>query len=107
MNTEAKTFHTAGQISDFPAQLGRVVTIEGIEIAVFHLSNGDICAVENHNPHPKGGPLAEGIVSGHYVYDPLYDWKIDLYTGQVQEPDTSAVQVFPVKTENNTVFIVV
>ena len=35
----------------------------------------------------KQGPLSEGTVSGEYVYCPLHDQKIDLASGEVQEPD--------------------
>ncbi|MCM3781484.1 nitrite reductase small subunit NirD [Neobacillus mesonae] len=105
MNAIPLTYHPAGPLAEFPLQIGRVVFIQGKELAVFRLSGGELCAVENRNPHPKGGPLAEGIVSGHYLYDPLYDWKIDLFTGIVQDPDTGNVQVFPVKIENDIVWI--
>ncbi|MNN14252.1 Assimilatory nitrite reductase [NAD(P)H] small subunit [compost metagenome] len=46
-------------------------------------------------------------MSGHYLYDPLYDWKIDLTTGLVQAPDTGQVQTFPVKVDGNQVFIAI
>ncbi|MNJ05244.1 Assimilatory nitrite reductase [NAD(P)H] small subunit [compost metagenome] len=59
--------------------------------------------MENKNPHPKGGPLAEGILSGYYLYDPLYDWKIDLRSGEVQAPDHGQVATFPVKVEGDSV----
>ncbi|MBY0216383.1 nitrite reductase small subunit NirD [Paenibacillus illinoisensis] len=100
-------YFPAGEIEEFLPRIGRVVEIEGRQLAVFRASDGSVFAADNHNPHPKGGPLAEGIVSGHYLYDPLYDWKIDLCTGQVQAPDQGQVQMFPVKLENGQVWIAV
>lgn len=76
-----------------------------VELAVFRTSNGAIYAVENRSPHPKGGPLAEGIVSGYYLYDPLYDWKIDLRTGEVQAPDRGNVVTYPVTLKGETVTV--
>ena len=64
-------------------QIGKEVQMKGMSIALFRLSNGDIRAVENRCPH-KNGPLAEGIVSGEFVFCPLHDWKISLLTGEVQ-----------------------
>ncbi|MNI83033.1 Assimilatory nitrite reductase [NAD(P)H] small subunit [compost metagenome] len=104
-NLEEMAFYPAGPLNQFLVQIGRVVEVDGQQIAVFRLSDDRIFAVLNRTPHPKGGPLAEGIVSGHYLYDPLYDWKIDLTTGLVQAPDTGQVQIFPVKVEGDQVFI--
>ncbi|MCK6075331.1 nitrite reductase small subunit NirD [Paenibacillus silvae] len=101
------TYFPAGPVDEFLPRIGRVVEIEHQQLAVFRTSDGTIFAAENHNPHPKGGPLAEGIVSGNYLYDPLYDWKIDLTTGQVQAPDNGQVKMFPVKVENDQVWIAV
>lgn len=105
MESKGVTFYPVGALEDFLPQIGRVVEVAGLQIAVFRTSDGRIFAALNQNPHPKGGPLAEGIVSGHYLYDPLYDWKIDLTTGLVQAPDTGQVTMFPVKVEDEQVYI--
>lgn len=105
MESKGETFYPVGALEDFLPQIGRVVEVAGLQIAVFRTSDGRIFAALNQNPHPKGGPLAEGIVSGHYLYDPLYDWKIDLTTGLVQAPDTGQVTMFPVKVEDEQVYI--
>lgn len=104
-NVDRISYDRIGEQSQFLPQIGRVVELHGQEIAVFRLSDHRIFALANKSPHPKGGPLAEGIVSGHYLYDPLYDWKIDLTTGLVQAPDSGQVQTFPVKVEGDQVFI--
>ena len=69
--------YVVGKIEDFPTLTGRVVHIVDRKIAIFHLSNGEIYAVENVCPH-QGGPLAEGMISGSYVFCPLHDRKICL-----------------------------
>ncbi|GIP58032.1 nitrite reductase small subunit NirD [Paenibacillus sp. FSL W8-0186] len=105
MGATQETMHHVGTLDMFMKQIGRIVELNGEQIAVFRDSSDRIYAVENKNPHPKGGPLAEGIVSGHYLYDPLYDWKIDLTTGLVQAPDTGQVKVYEVKVEDGGVWI--
>lgn len=100
-----ESFYLAGPIEEFLPQIGRVIEIEGQQIAVFRTSDDQIFAALNQSPHPKGGPIAEGIVSEHYLYDPLYDWKIDLTSGLVQAPDTGQLQMVPVKVENGQVWI--
>jgi nitrite reductase (NADH) small subunit len=102
---QSAIYYPAGEIEEFLPQIGRVVEIEGHQLAVFRTSDDTIFAAENKNPHPKGGPLAEGIISGYYLYDPLYDWKIDLNTGLVQAPDQGQVQMYPVKIKNGQVWI--
>ena len=102
---KAGKFTTIGTQNDFKMRIGKVVIIEDKEIAVFRTSDGCLFALDNRNPHPKGGPLAEGIVSGHYLYDPLYDWRIDLETGNVQAPDQGKVQVYEVNITGEEVQI--
>ncbi|WP_036689723.1 nitrite reductase small subunit NirD [Paenibacillus tyrfis] len=101
---EQETFYPIGTLDQFLPQIGRTVKWREWEIAVFRTSDGGVYALENRSPHPKGGPLAEGIVSGHYLYDPLHDWKIDLTTGLVQLPDQGQVLTFPAKVEGGQVY---
>lgn len=99
------SFVEAGTLQDYIPRLGKMVRIGQKEIALFRLSDNRVFALDNQSPHKKGGPLCEGMISGHYVYDPLYDWKIDLTTGLVQEPDSGQVQTYPVLVEGNKVKI--
>ena len=98
-----KQLSAVGSVQDFLLQIGRVVMAGEVELAIFRTSEGAFYAVENRSPHPKGGPLAEGMVSGYYLYDPLYDWKIDLRTGQVQAPDHGIVATYPVILDGDLV----
>lgn len=100
-------YYNVGRAEDFLPEIGRIVRLQNEEIAVFRTADDRIYALENKNPHPKatGGPLAEGIVSGHYLYDPLYDWKINLEDGLVQSPDEGQVKVYPVQINGEEVQI--
>lgn len=93
--------------SDLPRGTGYAVTIDHTEVALFKLTNGTVRAVENRSPHPKGGVLAEGLVSGEYVFCPVYDWKISLADGKVQAPDEGQVRTFLVEVEEDFVYILV
>jgi nitrite reductase (NADH) small subunit len=96
-----------GLVTRFPVRIGVRVQLDGLEAAVFRLSDGRIFALENKNPHRKGGVISEGMVSGEYLYDPLYDWKIHLPTGLVQEPDTGSVRTLKVMVEDGQVMLAV
>lgn len=92
-------------LNELPKKLGKTVKIGQKEIAVFHLENGEIRAIENRCPH-KGGVLAEGIVSGEYVFCPMHDWKISVIDGKVQEPDFGCVKTFQTEIEDNKVYLI-
>jgi nitrite reductase (NADH) small subunit len=93
--------------SKVPERVGQVYRIQDLEIAVFRLSNGDIHAIENRSPHPKGGILSDGLVSGEYVYCPVYDWKISLIDGKVQAPDEGMVRTYPTEVFEDKVYITI
>jgi len=75
-----------------------------VELAVFRLSDDTVRAVENRCPH-KHGVLAEGMVSGHYVFCPMHDRKIDLNDGLVQKPDDGCVRTFRATVEDGVVWV--
>lgn len=85
-------------LSDITVKGSRRIKVNELEIAVFRLSDDSVLAVENSCPH-KGGTLAEGIVCGTAVHCPLHDWKIDLRTGRVQEPDEGCVTTFATEVD--------
>jgi nitrite reductase (NADH) small subunit len=91
--------------SNLKARAGYSIKIDEKEIALFKTSNGQVFAIENRSPHPKGGVLSEGLVSGEYVYCPVYDWKISLRDGKVQAPDHGEVRTYKVEIKEDIVFI--
>ncbi|WP_042357162.1 nitrite reductase small subunit NirD [Bacillus rubiinfantis] len=92
--------------SDLKARTGYAFKINDEEIALFKTSSGQVYALENRSPHPKGGVLSEGLVSGEYVYCPVYDWKISLLDGKVQAPDDGQVRAYKVEKVDDIIFIV-
>lgn len=95
-----------GEYKSFPKQLGKTVVFDDQSFAVFKSSDGELFALENRCPC-KGGILADGMVSGAYLYSPMHDWKISLRDGSVQAPDEGNVKSFPVAVEEDKVFITV
>jgi nitrite reductase (NADH) small subunit len=87
-----------GKVTDIDRKGSRTFRVKDTEIALFRLSDGDVLAVENKCPH-KGGALSEGMVCGSKVHCPLHDWRIDLHSGDVQDPDTGCVTTFDVEVD--------
>src|SRR5215472_4255446 len=90
---------------EIPLREGRAVKVGNREIAIFNLGERFL-AVENRCPH-KGGPLADGIVSGSTVVCPLHAWKISLETGEgASGPSASScVETFRVRVEDGVVLL--
>lgn len=89
-----------------PVREGRVVQLGDREIALFNLGDRFL-AVDNHCPH-RGGPLADGIVTGASVVCPLHGWKVDLDTGSVERPagaGTPCLATYPVRVEGGTIVL--
>ena len=67
------------ELDNIPLRQGRSVVLGAVELAIFNLGER-VLAVESKCPH-KGGPLADGIVSGKTIVCPLHGWRFDLETG--------------------------
>jgi len=91
---------------NIPPREGRAVRVGGEEIAIFNLGDRFV-ACENACPH-RGGPLADGIVSGESVVCPLHGYKICLNSGDVTRPEVSVrVDTYRVRVENGVVMVAV
>ncbi|GIP47632.1 MULTISPECIES: nitrite reductase small subunit NirD [Paenibacillus] len=89
------------RLDDIDRLGSRTVRVEDKEVAIFRLSDGSVHAIENRCPH-KGGKLSEGMVCGSAVHCPLHDWKINLHSGRVQEPDHGEVTVYETEVDETT-----
>ena len=91
--------------ANVPPREGRAALVGGREIAIFNL-DGRFLAVDNRCPH-RGGPLADGIVTGGTVVCPLHAWKVSLESGSVQRPAEAAacVHTYPTRVEDDVVWV--
>ena len=85
-------------------RIGRLIDLQGERIALFQLSDGRVCAIEDYCPLTQG-PVLEGIVSGEYLYEPMREYKISLIDGKIQEPDEGQLRVFPVEIIDDDIYI--
>jgi nitrite reductase (NADH) small subunit len=90
---------------NIPAREGRAAIVGDREIAIFNLGTRFL-AVDNRCPH-KGGPLADGIVTGGAVVCPLHAWKFSLHSGAAERSgDSSAcVRTYPTRVEAGIVLV--
>lgn len=102
---ELKRWTRIAYCRDIPLREGRAVKVGNREIAIFNLGDRFL-AVDNRCPH-KGGPLADGIVSGAAVVCPLHAWKISLETGEGvnHASASSCVETFRTRVEHGVIFL--
>ncbi|MHB8249348.1 MAG: nitrite reductase small subunit NirD [Acidithiobacillus sp.] len=93
-----------GSLMEIPQLGGRYVDTPQGQIALLRNEADEVFAVENRCPH-RGGPLAEGFVSGRVVFCPLHNWQIDLNKGEALPPDAGCVKTYPVRVEEGQVYI--
>ena len=92
------------EAENIPLREGRAVRIGDDEIAIFNLG-GHFLACDNACPH-RGGPLADGIISGNTVVCPLHAYKVCLDTGNVTKPEVCVkVETYEVRVENGVVMV--
>jgi nitrite reductase [NAD(P)H] small subunit len=102
---ESKKWSRIAYCRDIPLREGRAVKVGNREIAIFNLGDRFL-AVDSRCPH-KGGPLADGIVSGASVACPLHAWKISLETGEGANSASasSCVETFRTRVEHGVIFL--
>lgn len=102
---EANRWIRIAHCRDIPLREGRAVRVGSREIAIFNLGNRFL-AVDNRCPH-KGGPLADGIVSGATVVCPLHAWKMSLETGKGVNSSSAAscLETFRTRVEGEIVLL--
>jgi NAD(P)H-dependent nitrite reductase small subunit len=81
----------------------RVVEVAGKEVVLFKVQ-GKIFALNNVCPH-RGGPLAEGVLSGSEVICPWHAWAFDLGTGAYTFAPELRVETFEVRVEDGEILI--
>ncbi len=91
-----------GPLTALPERGARCVRLDGLTIAVFRTSTGEVFALRDQCPH-RGGPLSQGIVHGTRVTCPLHDWVIDLETGQASGADEGSTSTFNVRVTDGRI----
>jgi nitrite reductase (NADH) small subunit len=92
------------EAGNIPLREGRAVQVGDREIAIFNLG-GRYLACDNACPH-RGGPLADGIVSGNTVVCPLHAYKVCLETGNVTKPEVCIkVDTYDVLVDGGVVMV--
>jgi nitrite reductase/ring-hydroxylating ferredoxin subunit len=97
-------FVKAAELSEVPPGTGKLVVGPFDKpIALFNV-DGRVFAINHVCPH-RGGPLAEGRLTGTVVSCPWHGWTFDVTTGQPDHPGGHAVATYEVRVEGATIHV--
>jgi nitrite reductase (NADH) small subunit len=83
------------------------VSSDALDVAVFRLADGRLCAIEDRCPH-RGAKLSRGLIyEGDKVACLDHGWSVRLTDGGVEPPEQGCVRTFEVKVEGGVVFVLV
>lgn len=95
-------------VGEVPAGRGKLVTADGVELALFHSGDGRYYASDALCPHEEG-PLSEGALEGPtdrpIVICPWHAFDFDLTTGRCLVDPMLNVRVYPVHVTGDGVLI--
>ena len=95
-------YTTVAKVGEIPVDGVKVVRLDGVPVAVFHLDDG-YHAIEDVCTH-DGGPVASGCLEGGIIECPRHGARFDVRTGRVvQLPATSPVPVYEVRVSGDDI----
>jgi len=77
--------------------------MNGVAVCLANVG-GNLAAMDNWCPHRRG-PLGQGWIEGKAVVCPWHAWAFDAETGVALPPERAKVDVFPVKIEDDAVWV--
>jgi len=97
-------WHDVADLAQIAPDAATPVRVGKHQIALFNLA-GQIYATSNICTH-QYALMSDGYVEDDWVECPLHQARFDIATGRaLSDPATVALPVYPVKIENNRVFV--
>jgi nitrite reductase/ring-hydroxylating ferredoxin subunit len=120
---KTKQQFAVGGADEFPVGRFKIVQVDGREIGIARLANGEFRAVRNVCPH-KGAPVCRGFISGtslpcapgELVYGndgavlvcPWHGYEFDLNTGALlYQEDPSRLLMYPAQLQDGKVVVTI
>jgi NAD(P)H-dependent nitrite reductase small subunit len=96
-------FVTVGAVADFTSGEGRMVEVNGRQVALFRLGD-EFHAIDNLCLH-KAGPLCDGWIDNDVVTCPWHGWSYEIKTGTLVQDPRVGVTRHEVKVEGDAVSV--
>jgi nitrite reductase (NADH) small subunit len=98
-------------LDDIVANTGVCALLNGRQVAVFHVDDGEprVFAVENFDPNSQAAVLSRGLVGSLgeriVVASPIYKQHFDLQTGECLEAPEHSIATYPARIADGKVWI--
>ncbi|MSR46698.1 MAG: non-heme iron oxygenase ferredoxin subunit [Planctomycetes bacterium] len=97
------TRQAVADITEILAGQGKSFEIAGKQIALFKAADRYL-AIDNLCPH-RGGPLADGSLTGDVVTCPWHGWQFDCATGKSTRNAAVCVTSYATSVEGSTIYV--
>jgi nitrite reductase (NADH) small subunit len=99
-------------LADLEVERGRAALVGGEQVALFLLADGDVRAVDNHDPYSGANVISRGIVGSRggrpTVASPMHKQIFDLRSGTCVETRGKAVRrlrIWPVRSLDGDLYV--
>jgi nitrite reductase (NADH) small subunit len=96
------------RLSDIVPNTGVCALVNGRQVAIFRVEDG-LYAIDNYDPFSRANVLSRGIVGdlkGELVVaSPVYKQHFSLKSGQCVEDPGVRIAVYPVRVEEETIWV--
>ena len=99
-------------LADLEVERGRAALVGGEQVALFLLPDGDVRAVDNHDPYSGANVISRGIVGSRgarpTVASPMYKQIFDLRSGtcvDTRVKEVRRLRVWPVRTLGEDLYL--
>lgn len=96
-------------LADLKPCIGACALVDGVQVALFRLRDGDIFAIANHDPFSGANVISRGITGDlkgrRVVASPLYKQHFDLATGECLEDPAVRLATWPVQVIGDRVCV--
>jgi nitrite reductase/ring-hydroxylating ferredoxin subunit len=102
-DTPPAVWRYAGTLDDVWEGEVRGVNVGGVDIVLCNV-DGELFAYEDRCPH-LANPLSHGVLQHSTLRCAAHEWEFDARTGQGVNPQTARLKPFPVRLDNDRIFI--
>jgi nitrite reductase (NADH) small subunit len=103
VSLDAGYWTAVGRLDQIPPGQGRCFRLGVRRVAIFHMRNGEVFALDDTCPH-RAGPLSDGLVGRDRVICPLHGYKFALADGRGLDSGFNAT-VYSVQVRDGRLYV--